>query len=324
MSSGAGLSASAGIGDFSFGIAIVNWNNAPDTIGCLEALVACEPRPDKVVVTDNGSTDDSLASVTAWAARNRAAWPEDPHWLTVLPAGENLGFAGGSNLGIAHLLSATGVSHVMLLNNDAIVSPRFFADLRDSLLQVPDAGVTGTTIREYDDQSKVWYAGGTELPFRALVKHVLEMPSTIEPRPTDFVTGCVMVISRSTLEAVGLLAECYFPAYFEDSDYCRRARDAGFPVIYAPLPVAYHKVGATVRAANLTLALTFHKNRLRVIYVRRNYRGVTRIVALTYLLVTKPVRTILDAVSGKPRLGWAVLRGAAAGFAASGIGRDRR
>ncbi len=321
LTSGAGASA---ISTFepSFGIVILNWNNGPDTIACLEALVSCSPPPARVVVVDNGSTDDSLASVESWRNEHETLLPEGPAWLEIIAAGKNLGFAAGSNLGIAHLLAATDVSHVMLLNNDALVTPGFFADLRASLLQTPDAGVTGTTIREYVDRSRVWYAGGIEYPLRALVKHVREMPDTMEPRRTDFVSGCVMIISREVLDRVGLLAECYFPAYFEDGDYCHRARSAGFSVMYAPLPVAYHNEGATVRAAQLALPLVFHKNRLRVIYVRRNYRGFTRFFALTYLLLTKPLRAIADTIQGKPREGWAVFRGAVAGFAATSIGRS--
>jgi len=308
-----------GIAEPSFGLVILNWNNGVDTIGCLQALAACTPRPERVVVVDNGSTDDSLVRVRQWRAELGTALSDG--WLETIAAGANLGFAGGSNLGVAHLLALTDVSHVMLLNNDALVTPQFFADLRTSLLLAPDAGVMGTTIRESREPNKVWYAGGIEYPLRALVQHVREMPESMEPRATDFVSGCVMVISRKVLNSIGLLDECYFPAYFEDSDYCHRTRRAGFSVIYAPLPVAYHNEGATIRAAQLELPLVFHKNRLRVIYVRRNYRGLTRAFALTYLLVTKPVRALVDTVLGRPREGWAVFRGAAAGFVATSIGR---
>ena len=71
---------------------------------------------------------------------------------------------------------------------------------------------------------------------------VLESPV---PIPTEFVTGCAMTISRRLLDRIGGLPECYFPGYSEDAEYSRRARDAGFQVLYAPKAIVYHKVGAT-------------------------------------------------------------------------------
>ena len=300
----------------SFGLVILNWNNGSDTVECLDALLRCNPLPEAVVVVDNGSSDDSLQLIRRWTDSNAI----DPKWLTVIEGRANLGFAGGSNVGIRHLLSETSVTHAMLLNNDAVVSEEFFSDLRDAIAKAPNAGVIGPTIREDPDRDRVWYAGGVEYPYRALVQHQLDAPSSAEPRETDFVTGCAMIMSRDALEKAGLLAECYFPAYFEDGDFCHRAMDAGFRVMYAPKPVVYHKVGSTVRAANLALHLTYHKNRLRVIYARRNYKGATKAVALSYLAVTKPVRAILETAKGRPRFGWAVLTGAVAGFAARDVG----
>ena len=301
----------------SFGLVILNWNNGVDTVECLDSLLNCRPRPERVVVVDNGSVDDSLALIGKW--RERSELTTDGSWLKVIEAGSNLGFAGGSNLGIRHLLDDTTITHVMLLNNDAVASESFFADIRDAIDRAPDAGVIGPTIREDPARNRVWYAGGTEYPFRALVQHELSVPGSTEPRDTDFVTGCAMIMSRSVLEKAGVLAECYFPAYFEDGDYCHRAKDAGFRVMYAPVPVVYHKVGSTVRAANLDLHLTYHKNRLRVIYARRSYRGATKLTALSYLALTKPVRAFVETLKGRPRDGWAVISGAFAGFLSRGV-----
>lgn len=300
----------------SIGVVVLNWNNGDDTLNCLSNLLECAPPPQHVVVVDNGSADDSLGRIRDWR-QHRAA--NVAQWLEVIAAGANLGFAAGSNVGVRYLLESTAVTHILLLNNDATVSRSFFNDLKTVVWQVPDAGIIGPTILEAGDRSKVWYAGGVEYPFRALVKHTVAVPASPEPRDTDFVTGCAMLMSRPLLEAAGVLPECYFPAYFEDGDYCHRALDAGYRVIYAPQPVAYHKVGSTVRAADIALPLMYHKNRLRVIYARRNYKGATKAVALLYLAVTKPARAIVETIKGRPRQGWAVLKGAAAGFATRSV-----
>ncbi len=306
-------SATAGRRAHSFGIVVINWNNAPDTVCCVDTLSHCDPRPDHVVIVDNGSVDGSAAEIEKWIAAH-----DEP--TALIRAGSNLGFAGGSNLGLSWLMTNTASTHLVLLNNDATLSAGFFSDIATALEQIGEDSIVGPTIYEDPDRNRVWYAGAKEIPFRALVRHTHTLPESPAPRPTDFVSGCVMVISRSIIETIGVLAECYYPAYFEDGDFCQRALKAGFPVVYAPVPVAYHRVGSTVRAANIENPLVRSKNRLRVIYVRRNYTGMQKALALSYLAVTKVARSALEIATGNPRHGWAILSGASAGFAARDIG----
>ncbi len=307
---------------YSFGVVILNWNNADDTISCLEALQRAEPRPEHVIVVDNGSEDDSAAAIEAWLSHDR--------WLLRQPfeksfglirANENLGFAGGTNRGVDWLMSKPSITHILLLNNDATVTRSFFHDMAGALEQIGEDAVVGPTIYEDPDRSRLWYAGAMEIPSRALVQHKFSKPESPVPCPTDFVSGCAMVISRGVVDNIGKLAECYFPAYFEDGDFCQRARKAGIPVMYAPVPTAYHKVGSTVRAANIETLLVHAKNRLRVVYVRRNYTGMRKAIALSYLALTKPAKFVAESIAGNPRRGWAILSGASAGFFTRDIGK---
>lgn len=298
-----------------FGVVVLNWNNAHDTIPCLESLLAANPRPAHAVVVDNGSTDSSVANIRRWGIDHDVVTQNGvTPWLIVIEAAKNRGFAGGNNLGIEHLSTRTRVSHIMLLNNDATVAPDFFAQITFALARAPDAGLITGTILEDPARDRVWYAGGTELPMRALYRHRLDVPQSNEPVPTDFVTGCAMIISRPVLETIGPLAEVYFPLYWEDGEYSFRARNAGFPVLYAPRAKVYHKVGATVGAASVSPVVAYCQNRLRVFYVRRNYRGWTKAAALGYLAVTKPGRAMIEAARGRPRIGWEILRGTVSGF----------
>lgn len=299
----------------SFGVVVVNWNNAHDTIPCLGSLLTANPRPTHVVVVDNGSTDSSVASIRRWGRENGVIGENGSlPWLIVIEAGKNRGFAGGNNLGIQLLEGQTSVSHVMLLNNDATVAPDFFAEISSALRNSPRAGLITGTILEDPARDRVWFAGGKELPMRALYRHKLDVPVSDEPVPTDFVSGCAMVISRPLLKKIGHLAEVYFPLYWEDGEYSFRARNAGFPVLYAPRATVYHKVGATVGAADVSPVVAYCQNRLRVFYVRRNYRGWTKAAALGYLAFTKPGRAVIEAARGRPRIGWEILRGTVSGF----------
>lgn len=298
-----------------FGVVVLNWNNADDTMSCLSALISASPPPQSIVIVDNGSADESLTRIERWCASSA-----NHNRLRVIDAGANLGFAGGTNLGIERLMGDADISHIVLLNNDATVSPGFFADVEDAIGRVGGDCVIGPTIFEDPNRSKVWYAGAVEIPARALVQHTLQLPKTKEPRATDFISGCAMIISRAVIETIGGLAECFFPAYFEDGDFCHRASRAGFPLMYAPKPVVYHKVGATVRAAKIENSLEYSKNRLRVIYVRRNYTGARKLIALSYLALTKPGRFLAEVATGNSRHGWAVLSGATSGFLTRDIG----
>lgn len=300
-----------------FGVVVLNWNNPSDTLACLDSLHGANPRPSHVVVVDNASVDDSLSQIRKWDDSHSVLTSPEPaetSRLTIIESETNRGFAGGSNLGIAHLLAQTQVTHVLLLNNDATLEPTFFADMARAIQRSPDAGILGPTIYEHGDTSRVWYAGGVEHSWRALMQHNRHLPERDDPVETPFVTGCAMIIARHTIDRIGSLAECYFPAYWEDGDISMRARAAGIPVLYVPSAVAYHKVGATVDAADLGVTLASAKNRLRVVFVRRNYRGLTKAIALGYLIVTKPARALLETLKGRPRIGWAIFSGTFAGF----------
>lgn len=302
---------------------VVNWNGAADTIACLESLWGAEPRPSRVVVVDNGSTDNSVGDIERWARatgiettpRPEGATGRSGAWLTLIVAAANRGFAGGNNIGLEYLRRETDATHLLLLNNDATVAKDFFAELGRALEARPDAGLLTGTIFEHPARDRVWYAGGREIRSRALIAHLYDIPSGNEPIETEFVSGCVMLISRQALERIGPLAECYFPLYMEDAEYSVRVRRAGLPVLYAPAVKAYHKVGATVGKAETSPLITRAQVRHRVLYVRRNFPFAQRAVALSYLAVTKPVKALLETVSGRPKIGWAVFRGMIEGFA---------
>jgi len=309
-------------GEPEVGVVIVNWNNPEDTITCLDSLHDAQPRPGAVVLVDNASHDDSVARVQTWAKARDVGLsltepgnPETqfPQWLTLIRSPSNLGFAGGNNLGLMHL-RRTKATHFLLLNNDATVARNYFSELDRGLRTSPEAGLVGGTIYHHPDRERVWYAGGREIPYRALVAHLYDVPESPAPIPTEFVTGCAMTISRMLLDRIGGLPECYFPGYSEDAEYSRRARDAGFQVLYAPKAIVYHKVGATAGHAKTSPSVLQAQVRHRVFYVRRTFRGFERLVALLYLAITKPGKALVEAVAGRPGMGMAVLRGTLEGF----------
>ena len=297
--------------DPSFGVVLLNWNGYADTEAALESLLEADPRPDHVVVVDNGSHDDSVQRLNAWRDHNEPRGDSDAagRWLTIIAETENRGFAIGNNIGLHSLATGTSVTHFLLLNNDATIAPDYFARMSDAIREYPDAALLGCTIYYHPDRDKVWFGGGYEVPYRALVLHRYELPADHAPHPTPFVTGCAMMISRTLYDACGGLAECYTPIYWEDTEYSFRARHGGWRVMLVPAARAYHRVSASMGGEKATPRAAFLQNRHRGYYVRRNYHGFDRVTALTYLVVTKPARSLVELLRGRPAMGSAIFRG---------------
>jgi GT2 family glycosyltransferase len=303
---------------------IPSFSHADDAIACVRSLWDAEPRPARVLLVDDASPDDSAARIASWA-RNRAI-PEETisssqlgtglprsAWLTIVKCRVNSGFTTASNTGIRAVFSHTDAPYVLLLNNDAAVAPSFFAELAHAVDRFPEAGLLTGTIYEWDGES-IWYAGGRVNPFRALAQHELRRPVDDTPTETQFISGCAMLISRALTEAIGVLAACFEPCYSEDVDYSLRARAAGFPVVYTPRAAVYHRVGSTFGRSQQSPSVTFYVQRNRAFVIRRNFRGWRRAAGVTYLGVTKPVRALVEIAKGRPRTGWAILRGTFTGL----------
>jgi GT2 family glycosyltransferase len=300
-------------------VVIPSFNHADDTITCLGALRNAKPRPGKVLLVDDASTEDAVARIAAWAksegidhlvvpAASLQKSLEPSPWLNIAVLENNSGFVQVCNAGLRYVRDHTKAPFVLLLNNDTEIAPNYFGELAKALGRAPETGLLTGLIYEWD-RSTVSYGGATYNPIRALASHTTELPATDAPTETGFVSGCSMLISRPVLEKIGLLAECFQPIYVEDVDYSLRARAAGFPVMVARSAVCYHRVGASLGRVNQSPRIVFAMNRNRAFALRRNYKGWRRAAGITYLAVTKPGRALLELAKGRPRAAWAVLSG---------------
>ncbi|MDQ6736979.1 MAG: glycosyltransferase family 2 protein [Gemmatimonadota bacterium] len=301
--------------DPSVGVVLLNWNGCDDTERALDSLLAATPRPAHVVVVDNGSADDSVARLRSWIATHAPARDSAAPWATIIAETDNRGFAGGNNIGLA-ALARLNLTHFLLLNNDAMVAEDYFERIAEALREYPDAALIGCAIYYHPERERVWFAGGREIPQRALMLHRYELPDSMEPQETPFVTGCAMIISRMLYEREGGLAECYNPIYWEDTDYSHRARTRGWRVMLVPRAKVFHRVGSSFGGEKITPQVAFWQNRNRGYYVRRNYRGFDRIAAVAYLIATKPAKALVELARGRPAMASAIIRGFALGLTA--------
>ncbi len=229
-------------------IILIHYNESTDTRECVESLLALKTAQFKhhIIIVDNGS-------------QKPLKLPK--HLLTdnieILRSEANLGFTGGNNLGISHATKQYQSDYFLLLNNDTVVAPEFAAQLYASALANPKAGIISSKIyfykgREFHAQSYartqrgrvLWYAGGTIDWASVTAFHrgvdELDRGQFDAPASVDFATGCSMLIRREVIERIGILDKSYF-LYFEDVDFCLRARQAGFVVMMEPTSHVWHK-----------------------------------------------------------------------------------
>jgi GT2 family glycosyltransferase len=305
-------------------VVIPSFNHADDAITCLAALWNADPRPGRVVLVDDASTDEAVARISAWAKSSGVDYQTVPasslkretpseRWLTIAAAEANGGFVRSCNIGLRYVTDFTKAPFALLLNNDTAVAPTYFAELAKAIELAPDAGLLSGSIYEWD-RSTVWYGGAWFNPIRALAIHRTDLPDTDAPTETGYVCGCSMLISRPVLQKVGLLAECFQPAYVEDVDYSLRVRAAGFPVMIARNAVCYHRVGSSLGRSTQSSRTMFAVTRNRLFALRRNFSGLKRWMGLAYMAVTKPGRAALELARGRPRLAWAIFTGMLAGL----------
>ena len=269
------------------GIVLVNWNRWSDTIECLESVLRSTIAV-RTAVVDNASSDNSLEQIAAWAAGKIDACAEDPAMgrfsspqvpkpiaLTMLDApaarsvapgvpelalidgGANLGFAGGNNLGIVHLLQDPAITHIWLLNNDTVVE----ADAAAALLAQVDTdhgiGMCGTVVRFYHRPDTLQCLNGSTFnPWTGNSQGIgMNRPAAAPvdaaavARKTDFVLGASLAVSRRFVETVGLMEERYF-LYYEEVDWAYRNRGV-FNIGFARGATVYHKEGGSIGSSSV-------------------------------------------------------------------------
>ncbi len=249
-------------------ILILNWNGKKDTIECLASLERALPSPKfATVVIDNGSTDNSVKAI-------REAFPEVP----IIETGKNLGFAGGNNVGIQWALGKS-FDWILLLNNDTVIAPDFIASFLKAAKAKPEGKIFGAKIYRYDDRERIDHLGGFWNPalaeFESNAFGKIDDGSFEEMRQVDYVCGCALLMHRSVPEKIGLLEESFF-LLWEESDFCARAKKAGFQIWTAPQAKLWHKVSASFTGGKPHMHYFWWRNRL--LYLSRNGKGCRKIV----------------------------------------------
>lgn len=287
------------------GVVIVTFNAGSEAVDCLETLLAAARDAGlalRVAVVDNGSRDDTVARIVAWAAGDTPYVPPEglPFAVPDLPkpialqrckpslngdctadvllieTGANLGFAGGVNIGLEALASQPELDHFWVLNPDTMVPPATAAALAKWLSAPPRYGLMGGRVVYLHAPDRIQIDGGL-IDWRTGATGNLHLgrsdSATPWPAPDrmDFVMGGSMVASRAFLDRAGPMTEKYF-LYYEEVDWAMQRGDLPFAVCEGFR--VYHHAGSAIGSPSksrydaLPLSLYF-KHRGRMMFLRR-------------------------------------------------------
>ncbi len=230
---------------------VLNYRTAELAVRCLSSLEhEVQRRGDvRVLVPDNDSGDGSVERIDTAIKRN--GWD----WCELMPLPRNGGYCFGNNAGIRpHVQSDKPPAYVVLVNPDAYIRENAISELVSFMDAHPEVGIAGSRLEDPDGTP---HNGAFRFPsavtelidgFRfglltnALKKHDLRYELGDEPMPVDWVVGASMIIRKEVFDDIGFLDEGYF-LYFDEVDFCLRARRAGWPAYYVPSSVVVHLVG---------------------------------------------------------------------------------
>ncbi len=201
-----------------------------------------------------------------------------PHFPYTIITGQNRGYAYGVNNGLQKAIR-DGNIHFAVINSDVLIEETFVEYTLSSLNTYPMSLIGGKIYYapgfEYHkdryqlkDRGKIlWYTGGTIDWQNVYVKHrgvdEVDTGQYSVDEPTDFITGCFMTFDKTTFDTVGLWDEKYF-LYYEDADFCERAKRKGIKLYYDPSIVLWHKNAQSTGGSGSPLHNHYQKiNRLR-------------------------------------------------------------
>jgi GT2 family glycosyltransferase len=235
-------------------VAVVNWNSGPRLRNCIDSIFESTPGVD-VLVVDNASTDDSLERVLGLRDR-----------VNFVRNSTNRGFASAVNQAFA----ASTTAYVLLLNPDVIVSANAISILEDFMNANPRAGAAGGWVNEK-------YLPRPFPTAASLIREDLGISSALhsqyhrgsEAVAVDQPAAAALLVRRDAYDEIGGLDERFFPAWYEDVDFCLRLRLAGWDIYFVPRAEFIHEGGYTAAAlGRKKFVEAYYRNQLR--YVRKH------------------------------------------------------
>ncbi|MBC7555307.1 MAG: glycosyltransferase family 2 protein [Taibaiella sp.] len=238
----------------------------------------------ELIVVDNGS---EINEVPGWQER----FPN----IKFIRSEQNLGFAGGNNLGIKQ----AGGDYLFFVNNDTEFTPGLVQALAETLDKHPECGMVSPKIKYYDQPDRLQYAGFTAMNYytarnRCVGQFEIDNGQYEKNTgETGFIHGAAMMLRREAIIKAGLMPENYF-LYYEEMDWCERVKKARYTIWVNMQALIYHKESVSV--GSKSALKEYFMNRNRILFIRRNCSLTTRIIFWFYFLTAVAPRNLLSYV----------------------------
>ncbi len=247
---------------------VLHFGDSITTNDCISSILRKEKNIYRIIVIDNGR------NFILSKGNNSAK-------IKVIVSKENLGFSKGVNIGIKYAL-LNKASHILLLNNDTKVERSFINSLFDILNQNSSLGIISPAIKFKRNDKSVYDIGGkiNNLFGRTSHNEIRIVPNK-KYLLTDYVSGCAMLIKKEVFERIGFFDERFF-LYYEDTDFCIRARNYGFEVAVVPSVYIEHELSKT--AGKFSDFAIYHQTRSAIEFGKKYYRNM-RIFNLAFIFI---------------------------------------
>ncbi len=210
---------------------ILNTNRCVDTLEALASLEKSTYENHSVIVLDNASTDNSIASI-------KKEFPE----VEIIQLTENLGYAGNNNVGIEAAIQK-GADWVFVLNEDTVLANACLEFLVAIGEGDPSIGIVGPMVYHYDTPETIQSAGGSLGPYwqsNHIGQNEQDDGQFDRPRDVEWISGCAIMVRRSAIQKVGALDARFF-YYWEETEWCLRISRDGWRIVFVPQAKLWHK-----------------------------------------------------------------------------------
>lgn len=275
------------------GIVILQYNNSADSIECLKSVVRSSYPALDIFLVDNGSDKPQLDIISLHLNQL------NDERVILIKNDRNLGFSGGNNVGIKKALSY-GVDYVLILNNDATISQDLVEKLVIFAQTHEDAGIIGPAINE---GGGLVYGGKIDW-LKAELTHNKEKLST----DNFYISGACMLVSREVFENISLFDEKFF-LYFEDADFCVRARKNHFKLAIVDDTIINHRVSASTSRLGPSVLLRYHYRNAHLFNVKNGPIPIKIILPIwsIYIIIKQFLKILF--VQSKRRISLAIMNG---------------
>jgi GT2 family glycosyltransferase len=240
---------------------------------------------------DNGSQEDISGEL-------KIRFPA----VDLLSLPTNIGFAPAVNIAVQHAFQDPDCQFIFLLNNDARIHPNALKILAQAAEEYPLAGIFSPIIYDQDAPKRIWYAGARRRPGilaaadtgRGKIDH-----GQFTISPVDYVFGTAMFIRRSVFDHIGCFDERFF-LYLEDLDFCLRAQDNGFELLFVPQAQVWH-AGSASTAHNLALR-RYHHLRSSILFLKKHASRLSLVPAVPFWSLVLARMLLQDLLRGDPKM----------------------